>query len=70
MFVVRPARMLSSAALFCLAVPAVAAAQGPLAGLVSRVIAESTINRSQPNRRSSTSRTSSSARAWRARPGR
>ena len=49
MFVVRPARMLSSAALFCVAVPAVAAAQGPLAGLVSRVIAESTINRSQPN---------------------
>ena len=49
MFVVRPARMLSSAALFCVAMPAVAAAQGPLAGLVSRVIAESTINRTQPN---------------------
>ena len=49
MFVVRPGRLLSSAALFCVAVPAVAAAQAPLAGLVSRVIAESTINRSQPN---------------------
>ena len=49
MFVVRSSRVLSSAALFCVAVPAVAAAQAPLAGLVSRVIAESTINRSQPN---------------------
>ena len=49
MFAVHPVRLLSSAALFCVAVPAVAAAQGPLAGLVSRVIAESTINRSQPN---------------------
>jgi hypothetical protein len=48
MFVVRPARMLSSAALFCVAVPAIAAAQAPLAGLVGRVIAESTINRTQP----------------------
>ena len=49
MFAVRPGRLLSSAALFSIALPAVAAAQGPLAGLVSRVIAESTINRSQPN---------------------
>ncbi len=48
MFVVRPARMLPSAALFCLALPAAAAAQAPLAGLVSRVIQESTINRTQP----------------------
>ncbi len=31
-----------------MAVPAAAAAQGPLAGLVSRVIQESTINRTQP----------------------
>jgi hypothetical protein len=49
MSAVRPGRLLSSAALFCVALPAVAAAQGPLAGLVSRVIQESTINRSQPN---------------------
>jgi hypothetical protein len=49
MFAVRPGRMLSSAALLCVALPAVAAAQGPLAGLVSRIIQESTINRSQPN---------------------
>ena len=48
MFVVRSGRMLSSAALFCVAMPAIAAAQGPLAGLVGRVIAESTINRTQP----------------------
>jgi hypothetical protein len=48
MFAVRPARLLSSAALFCVAVPTVAAAQAPLAGLVSRVIQESTINRTQP----------------------
>jgi hypothetical protein len=33
---------------FCAVVPAVAGAQGPLAGLVSRVIQESTINRTQP----------------------
>src|SRR5215203_5644101 len=45
---VRPRRLLSSAALFCVAMPAVAAAQAPLAGLVSRVIQESTINRTQP----------------------
>ena len=45
MFVVRPGLMLSSAVLFCVAVPAVAAAQAPLAGLVSRLIQESTINR-------------------------
>ena len=49
MFGVRPGLMLSSAALFCIAVPAAAAAQAPLAGLVSRLIQESTINRSQPN---------------------
>ena len=48
MFVVRPGRLLSSAALLCVAWPAVAAAQAPLAGLVSRVIQESTINRTQP----------------------
>jgi hypothetical protein len=40
--------MLSLIASCCLAVPAGAAAQGPLAGLVSRVIQESTINRTQP----------------------
>jgi hypothetical protein len=48
MFVARPARMLPSAAILCLALPAAAAAQAPLAGLVSRVIQESTINRTQP----------------------
>jgi hypothetical protein len=40
--------MLSLTALCCVAVPAAAAAQGPLAGLVSRVVQESTINRTQP----------------------
>jgi hypothetical protein len=48
MFVGRPGRMLSLTALCCVAVPAAAAAQAPLAGLVSRVIQESTINRTQP----------------------
>ena len=49
MFVGRSGRMLSLTALCSVAVPAAAAAQGPLAGLVSRVIQESTINRTQPN---------------------
>jgi hypothetical protein len=48
MFVGRSGRMLSLAVLCSVAVPAAAAAQGPLAGLVSRVIQESTINRTQP----------------------
>jgi len=48
MFVVRPARLLPAAALFCLVAPVAASAQAPLAGLVSRVIQESTINRTQP----------------------
>jgi hypothetical protein len=48
LFVGRPARILSLTALGCVAVPAAAPAQGPLAGLVSRVIQESTINRTQP----------------------
>jgi hypothetical protein len=48
MFVGRSGRMLSLTALCSVAVPAAAAAQGPLAGLVSRVIQESTINRTQP----------------------
>jgi hypothetical protein len=47
MFVGRPGRMLSLTALCSVAVPAAAAAQAPLAGLVSRVIQESTINRTQ-----------------------
>jgi hypothetical protein len=40
--------MLSLTVLCCAAVPLAASAQGPLAGLVSRVIQESTINRTQP----------------------
>ena len=48
MFVGRPGRMLSLTALCSVAVPAAAAAQAPLAGLVSRVIQASTINRTQP----------------------
>lgn len=48
MFVGRPGRLLSLTALCWVAVPAAAAAQAPLAGLVSRVIQESTINRTQP----------------------
>lgn len=48
MFVGRSGLMLSLTALCTAAVPGAAAAQGPLAGLVSRVIQESTINRTQP----------------------
>ncbi len=48
MFAGRSRRMLSLTALCCVALPAAAAAQAPLAGLVSRVIQESTINRTQP----------------------
>ena len=47
MFGARPGSSLSSV-VFCVAMPVAAAAQGPLAGLVSRVIQESTINRTQP----------------------
>ncbi len=46
---VRLGLSLSSAVLFCAAVPTLAGAQGPLAGLVSRVIQASTINRTQAN---------------------
>jgi hypothetical protein len=48
MFVGRSGRLLSLTALCSIAVPGAVAAQGPLAGLVSRVIQESTINRTQP----------------------